>query len=535
VPRSRSDLRPLLVAGVVTLVALGLRLLAARQSLAGDELFSYEVAVRPTLGDVLDGVRGPLEITPPGWFVVAWALAKIGDPTVWLKAPSVLAGTLTVPVAYALGVRTVGRAAGLIGGALLAISPYAIFYGSEARAYALTGLLVALSTLLLLVALDRGRWPWWVVFGASVAGAMYAHYVAAFPLAAQLVWALWAHRSRWVALLLASAGAAVAYLPWIPGLLDDRHSPYQDAIGRVWPFKASYVGTALLQWLDGDPNWRVVKVPGPLGLGLLAVAGVLLVVGLVGARGWVGRRGTVAVAGGGSAASSARSVAGQASAANPHHASASASEPRLLGLTARTVLVIAVAASAPLLAIVWSLFAPSIFVPRTLVGSLPALALLAGAVIVAVPRVLGVAAAACLVLALALGTVRIFGDYIRPPFRPAASYLNDHARPGEPVLETGTFDPGQLEPHLDPARPVYRAGCANPSTGPGQILTGRVHCGPGANGVRPALAAGRRVGRLWVVSWGAPPGSLPGFRTVGVHRWDGGLGVWLAEERPIRR
>jgi Dolichyl-phosphate-mannose-protein mannosyltransferase len=523
VPRSRSDLHPLLAAGALTLVALGLRVLAARQSLAGDELFSYEVVVRPTLGDVLDGVRGPLEITPPGWFVVAWAFAKIGDPTVWLKAPSVLAGTLTVPVAYALGVRTVGRPAGLIGGALLAIGPYAIFYGSEARAYALTGLLVALSTLLLLVALERGGWAWWVAFGATVAAAMYAHYVAAFPLAAQLAWALWAHHSRWVPVLVAYAGAAVAYIPWIPGLLDDRHSPYQDAIGRVWPFNARYVGTALLQWVDGDPNWRVVKVPGPLALGLLAVAGALLVAGL-----------TVAYRAG-SAASRARAAPGQTSAANPVRPAASNPEPRLLGLPARTVLVITLAASAPVLAIVWSVFAPSVFVPRTLVGSLPAFALLVGAAITAVPRGLGIAAAACLVLALALGTARTFGDFIRPPFRPAASYLNDHARPGEPVLEMGTFDPGQLEPHLDPARPVYRAGCANPSTGPGQILTGRVHCGPGANGVRPALAAGRRAGRLWLVSWGARPRSLPGFRAVGVHRWDGGLGVWVAEERPVRR
>src|SRR4051794_15689076 len=177
--RQRSDLRPVAAACALTLLALVLRVLAARQSLGGDELFSLEVAARPGLGDVLDGVRGPLEITPPGFFVLAWAFGKLGDPTYWLKAPSVLAGTLTVPVTYALGARTVGRGAGLIGGAIVAISPYAVFYGSEARAYALTGLLVALAALLLLVALDREAepprdsvyamrraWPWWVAFAA---------------------------------------------------------------------------------------------------------------------------------------------------------------------------------------------------------------------------------------------------------------------------------------------------------------------------------------------------------------------------------
>src|SRR6266536_2507679 len=195
--RPRSDLRSVLAAGALTLLALLLRVLAARQSLAGDELFTLEIADRPTLGDVIHGVSGPLEITPPGFFVVAWAFAKLGDPTYWLKAPSVIAGTLTVPVTYAIGKRTVGRAAGLIGAALLAVSPYAVFYGSEARAYALTGLLVAVATLLLLVALERDRWPWWVAFGASLAAAMYAHYVAAFPLLALVAWALWYHRDRW--------------------------------------------------------------------------------------------------------------------------------------------------------------------------------------------------------------------------------------------------------------------------------------------------------------------------------------------------
>src|SRR3954453_9499949 len=112
--RPRPHLRPALAAGALTLLALALRVLAARQSLAGDELFTLQIADRPGLGDVIDGVRGPLEITPPSVFVVAWPVGKIGDPTYWFKAPLVIAGTLTVPVTYALGARTVGRMAGLI-------------------------------------------------------------------------------------------------------------------------------------------------------------------------------------------------------------------------------------------------------------------------------------------------------------------------------------------------------------------------------------------------------------------------------------
>jgi hypothetical protein len=503
-----------MAAAALTLLAFGLRFLAARQSLAGDELFTLQVADRPGLGAVLDGVRGPLEITPPGFFVLAWAFGKLGDPTYWLKAPSVLAGTLTVPVTYALGAKTVGRGAGLIGGAIVAISPYAVFYGSEARAYALTGLLVTLAALLLLVALERSdaaprrpvnptrsHWPWWAAFAAAVAAAMYAHYVAAFPLAALVAWALVYHRDRWRPLLLACAGAALAYVPWIPGLLDDRNSPYQHAISDVWPLNLRYVGTATLQWIDGDPAWSLKKVPGALALGLLAAAAALVAGGLLLARRWRGRAGE--------ARRSSRSRPGD-----------------------RLALLIALAAAAPVLALLWSLFEPSVFVPRSFVGSLPALALLAGAAIMAVPRPVAVATGACLAVALAIGTARTLGEWKRPPFRPVADYLDRHARPGEPVLETGIFDPGQLEAHLDPARPVFRENCANPSSGPGQVLTARVHCARPGSGIAPAIAAGQRAGRLWVLSWGGAPKPVPRFHAIAVHRWNGGLGIVLAEEVP---
>jgi hypothetical protein len=521
--RQRSDLRPVAAAGALTLLALALRVLAARQSLGGDELFSLEVVARPGLGDVLDGVRGPLEITPPGYFVVAWAFAKLGDPTYWLKAPSVLAGTLTVPVAYAIGARTVGRWAGVVGAALLAISPYAIFYGSEARAYALTGLAVAVATLLLLVALERRRWGWWAAFAAAVAVSMYAHYVAAFPLAVLLAWALWCHRDAWRPLLLAYAAAAVAYLPWIPGLLDDRTSPYQHAISRVWPFTLHYVGTALGQWTAGVPTWGMAKVPGPVALVLLGVGVLVIVGGLVVRRSRSGVPATL---------SSASPPAKDVRPRMPAAAEPTSAAPPASSRSSLVVLLVALAASGPVLAALWSLFEPSVFVPRTFVASLPALALLVGAGVVAVPRVAAIAAAACLVVGLGLGTARTIDDFRRPPFRAAADYIDAHATAGQPVLESGFFDPGALEAHLDPPRPVFRVDCSNASTGPGQILTARVHCGRKGSGIAPARAAGRRAGRLWLVSWGGPAAAEPGFTRVSLRRFDGGLGVWVAEEKP---
>ena len=87
--------------------------------------------------------------------------------------PSLIAGVATVPLVYVLGARTVGRTAALAGTALFALSPFAIFYASEARAYALMTLLVVLSTLSLLRALETNERRWWVAFTLLQAAAMY--------------------------------------------------------------------------------------------------------------------------------------------------------------------------------------------------------------------------------------------------------------------------------------------------------------------------------------------------------------------------
>ena len=212
----------------LTAAALVLRLICARQSIYGDELFSYELATRSGLDDVLDGVRGPLEITPPLFFVLAWASSKLGDPTFTLRLPSLLAGVALVPLVYALGTRTVGRRAALWRAALAALSPLAVFFSAEARAYMLMAFLVCASTLTLLLALDgRGR-GWWALFACCVAGALYAHYTAAFALAAQAGWALWATRAALRPLVMAHAAAALAFLPWVPEIQSDRESGFAD-------------------------------------------------------------------------------------------------------------------------------------------------------------------------------------------------------------------------------------------------------------------------------------------------------------------
>ena len=150
---------PLTVAcvAVLTAVGLALRLAIAGQSLFADELSTYWIVSTNGLGGVVSTVHTDAEITPPLSFVLAWLTTRLELTPELLRAPSLIAGSAAIPLIYLVGLRTVGRGAALVATALCALSPFMIFYSTEARGYALAITLVLGSTLALLVALDDGR------------------------------------------------------------------------------------------------------------------------------------------------------------------------------------------------------------------------------------------------------------------------------------------------------------------------------------------------------------------------------------------
>ena len=101
---------------VLTLVGFGLRVAVAQQDLFADELSTYWIVATHNLGGVISTVNSDAEITPPLSFVVAWLSTQVDLSPEWLRAPSVLAGTLTIPLVFWVGARTVGRARGPAGG-----------------------------------------------------------------------------------------------------------------------------------------------------------------------------------------------------------------------------------------------------------------------------------------------------------------------------------------------------------------------------------------------------------------------------------
>ena len=392
----RAQAVDLVVVGGLALLALALRLPLLRDSLLGDELIMYGIVHDRGLGDVLSVVRDT-EKTPPLHFALAWVTARIGDSTWSVRLPSLLSGIALVPLGYALGLRTAGRAAGLVAAAILALQPYSMFYATEARAYALVALLAGLSTLCLLRALDtRSRW-WWAAYVLAVLGVAYTHYIGIFVLAAQAGWAFWVHRDRLRELATVHALIVLAIHP-VDSLVP-RPAGSQCGRGQAYcgprPAVVEYFARANAQVAFGQPFATLRDVPGSAAavLAVLVLAAALVAAGV---RAW------------------RRDPPG-----------------------ARMVLVILLALATPLGIAALSLPGDrSFLLPRNLIASLPALAVLIGWLLVALRSRLAVAAAAAFLLVLAVGAAHALDpSHRRSPYRDAAHLVDAWARPGDPVIQ----------------------------------------------------------------------------------------------------
>jgi len=134
--------------GLLTLAALALRLWGIdSRALLPDEGSSLYYAQLP-LSTLFWSLCDP---HPPGYYLLLRGAAALGQGEAWLRLPSALAGTLAVPLTWAVGraaMRPTAQPgqrwpdqAALLAAALVAFAPLAVWYSQEARAYALLALL----------------------------------------------------------------------------------------------------------------------------------------------------------------------------------------------------------------------------------------------------------------------------------------------------------------------------------------------------------------------------------------------------------
>lgn len=202
--QSRAALATILVlAGVVRLIGL------THDALWYDESFTALVAKLP-LDELVAATAA--DVHPPGWYIVEKAfVALLGRSTFALRLPAAILGTLAVWLAWRFLRQVAGEHVAQVGAALLAISPFAIYYSNEARMYAL---LLTMILIAMVGAIERR--PWMIVLG--LAGALLSHNLAALyvPVVGVIVWQRCGLK---VALITCGLSVAVWGIVWAPVVL----------------------------------------------------------------------------------------------------------------------------------------------------------------------------------------------------------------------------------------------------------------------------------------------------------------------------
>jgi 4-amino-4-deoxy-L-arabinose transferase-like glycosyltransferase len=221
------------------------------------------------------------ESTPPLYYMIAWLWSRpFGTGEIGLRSLSALAGTASIAVIYMAAVELgMRRRVGLVGAAIVAVSPVLIWFSQDARAYSLVFLLSALSVLLFARALrdpSRGTLVGWGVVSAL---ALATHYFAGFVVAPEaFLLLLWSgERRRVAAALLILAAAAALLLPIAIQQAEHAHASWiaEQPLGE----RLERAGAKLVGADNGDEHGARQAGPIPLGVPLaLALAAVLMLV-----------------------------------------------------------------------------------------------------------------------------------------------------------------------------------------------------------------------------------------------------------------
>ena len=168
-----------LLPAVVVLLAMFLRL-----SMGFHSPRSFWIDEMWTLGSVSGSfdqlIASTLEAvtTPPLYFLSIFFVIPWKDNELWLRLPSLITGVLAIPLVYRLGTAAFDQPTGLLAAALLALSPFHIWYSQEARPYSMLACLAAAVGFFFIKALKDDEPRWWISLGIASGLAYLTHYYA---------------------------------------------------------------------------------------------------------------------------------------------------------------------------------------------------------------------------------------------------------------------------------------------------------------------------------------------------------------------
>ena len=125
--------------------AIGVFALALRLYGLGDKPFWLDeiASLRRATASLPDLVVDSLNNNHyPSYFLLLWLVGQIGTSQWLLRLPSAVFGAVGASLTCAIGTRAAGRPSGAIAGLLMAVSPFEVQFGQEARSYTLVSCLI---------------------------------------------------------------------------------------------------------------------------------------------------------------------------------------------------------------------------------------------------------------------------------------------------------------------------------------------------------------------------------------------------------
>jgi hypothetical protein len=175
------------------------------------------------------------DVHPPLWYMIEWGLSRLFDQSeIVLRLPSLLFSSLSPLVAYQI-VKQIGKGGAGLAGALMMVMPSQIYYGQEARMYALLILLV-------LTAARAVQSHRWLLLTAALGLMLYLHNMAALYAGVLGLWALAVNPRR---AIRAGGLALAAWVPWWGSLAHQ----LRDINNGFWVAPTGNLGGALY-WLS---------------------------------------------------------------------------------------------------------------------------------------------------------------------------------------------------------------------------------------------------------------------------------------------
>ncbi len=281
-----------LAVAALTLLAFFMR----RKGLATQSLWFDEadlvVRAQRDPGALLADFLRPGENGPLYTLLMHFWIKLAGTGEAALRTPSLLAGTLVVPLIFRLGQRFLGGwHVGLLTAGLVAISPYQLWYSQDAKMYPLSMLLTVASVYLFLSALENGGRLRWIAYVVLTTLSFYIHLMSILIVAVEVFYYFLYRQPESTALTPTGsirplnrrrAGIALGCLtlPYLPIALWQARAFWDGGIGKTW-----FQPVGLFDMLNtltrrfgvnriNDPwleTLGALLYAGLVGLGLLAV------------------------------------------------------------------------------------------------------------------------------------------------------------------------------------------------------------------------------------------------------------------------